>query len=210
MDSLPEDLELTSHLTNLEFQGFTMVLDAIPAPMLAKVQKAFRACVDTAVPGTLEFGSPLHKTPAAVVDDDGVVEITQPYEHYTILQDMLELPRPMAVLEAALGQPVRSMRHVHGDRVTHRLGVDEHFSKNAGAHLFYSTNGHVLPPKVDCDLRWHADGDFLRYTFLIEDVGERVCPMLCSCELSLLLKWSYVYATHSPQRRRDSICARNA
>ena len=124
------------------------------------MQAAFHAAAAKAVPGTLEFTSPLHKTPAAVVDDDGVVEITQPYEHHPALQEMLELPKPMAILEALLGEPVRSMRHVHGDRVVHRT-MDQRDgaagdSGGDSAHLFYSTNGHILPPGVDCDLRWHA------------------------------------------------------
>ena len=172
MEALPEELELTAHLMNLEYQGFTVIPDAIPQPLLTEVQAAFHAAADSAVPGKLEFSSPLHKTPAAVVDEDGVVEITQPYEHHPSLQQMLELPKPMAVLEALLGERVRSLRHVHGDRVVHRTS-DRQVGKAGGdsANLFYSTNGHVLPPGVNCDLRWHADGDFLRYTFLIEDLG---------------------------------------
>jgi hypothetical protein len=106
--------------THQEYQGFTVIPDAIPQPLLGEVQAAFHAAAAAATPGTLEFAGPLHKQTAAVVDDDGVVEITQPYEHHPSLQKMLELPKPMAVLEALLGEPVRSLRHVHGDRVVHR------------------------------------------------------------------------------------------
>ena len=167
------------------YQGFTVVPDAIPQPLLAEVQAAFHAAAASAVPGTLAFTSPLHKTPAAVVDEDGVVEITQPYEHHPALQQMLELPKPMAILEALLGEPIRSLRHVHGDRVVHRTldqaGGVEGDEGGDSAHLFYSTSGHVLPPDVDCDLRWHADGDFLRFTYLIEDLGEcfPIPPRVC-------------------------------
>jgi len=69
------------------------------------------------------------------------------------------------------GTGVRSLRHVHGDRVVQRPdALDTEEAEGDSADLFYSTNGHVLPPGVDCDLRWHADGDFLRYTWLIEDL----------------------------------------
>ena len=86
---------------------------------------------------------------AAVVDEDGVVEITQPYEHHPALQQMLELQKPMAVLEGLLGEPIRSLRHVHGDRVVHRQ-VDETSgadgSTDGDSAICSSTNGHVLPP----------------------------------------------------------------
>ena len=160
-----------------------------------------------------------------MVDEDGVVEITQPYEHHPALQQMLELPKPMAVLEALLGEPIRSLRHVHGDRVVHRqldeTGGAEGDVCGDGAHLFYSTNGHVLPPGVECDLRWHADGDFLRYTYLIEDLGaapshvisatEAVCcvltgrqPSAC-CILSSARRWwhaVYPWYTSGPTAGR--------
>jgi hypothetical protein len=57
------------------------------------------------------------------------------------------------------------------------------------AHLFYSTSGHVLPPDVDCDLRWHADGDFLRFTYLIEDLGEcfPIPPRVCEWPVSPII-----------------------
>lgn len=150
-----------------------MIPNAIPQPLLARVQAAFHAAAASAIPGTLEFASDLHKTPAAVIDADGVIEITQPYEHHPDLQELLELPRPMAVLEGLLGERVRSLRHVHGERVAHRTapsGRPDAEQGGGSADLFYSTNGHVLPTGVDCDLRWHADGDFLRYTWLIEDL----------------------------------------
>ena len=107
MEQLPSALEITAHVTNLEYCGFTTIPDAIPQTLLARVQAAFHAAVATATPGKLDFGSPLHKTPATVVDEDGVVEITQPYEHHPDLQQLLELPRPMAVLEGVLGKQVR-------------------------------------------------------------------------------------------------------
>ena len=104
MEPLPAELELTAHLTNLEYQGFTVIPDAIPRPLLKRVQAAFHAAAASATPGQLEFSSDLHKTPAALIDGDGVVEITQPYEHHPDLQQLLELPRPMAVLEGLLGE----------------------------------------------------------------------------------------------------------
>ena len=33
---------------------------------------------------------------------------------------LTESPRAILILEALLGEPVRSLRHVHGDRVVHR------------------------------------------------------------------------------------------
>lgn len=162
MEPLPADLELQAHLSALEFQGFTKVDGAIPEPLLSRVQSAFRRMIAGATPGRLGFGSALHKQRACVIAPDGVIEAAQPYEHHTALLELLELPKPMAVVEALLGQRIATLRHVHGSRVTHRAA--------GTAHLFYSTNAHVLPPGVDCDLRWHADGDLLRYTWLIEDL----------------------------------------
>ena len=151
MEPLPAELELESHLWALEFQGFTRVESAIPPQLLERVQSAFHAIIAGATPGTLEFGGPLHKQRACVIAPDGVIEATQPYEHHPALLELLELPRPMAVLEALLSKRVSTLRHVHGPRVTHR-----HAEGGDSAKLFYSTNGHVLPPGVDCDLRWHA------------------------------------------------------
>eukprot|EP01052_Picozoa_sp_SAG31_P069162 SAG31_NODE_27984_length_417_cov_0.808176_1_plen_118_part_10 len=117
MEPLPSELELAAHLTSLEYSGFTTIPGAIPKPLLARVQAAFHRAAAAATPGELEFASPLHKTQTAVVDEKGVVEITQPYEHHPDLQQLLELPGPMAVLEGLLGKRVRSLRHVHGNRM---------------------------------------------------------------------------------------------
>ena len=60
-------------------QGFTVIPNAIPPAVLADAQTAFGAVLTDErrmLSGTLDFGSPLHKRPAAICEpESGIIEV---------------------------------------------------------------------------------------------------------------------------------------
>lgn len=134
MQPLPAENELTAHLAKLEYQGYTLVPDAIPPPLLQEIRAKFDKLVNN------------HAQVTTTICDEatGIVDLNRLYELDPVFEHLMDLPTVFPILAAAM----------EGD-VT----------------LLGGSIGHYLPPHTPSDMRWHIDGDYLRCTYILDDLS---------------------------------------
>ena len=93
---VPEDHRLSVHLLELESLGYTVIPEAIPQPLLARVQDAHRRAV-AAVKA---------KKPEAEwsweSSNEGVVDYFRAYELDPAFEELMDNPRVLPLLKAAM------------------------------------------------------------------------------------------------------------
>ena len=92
MQSLPSENELDAHLANLQFQGYTLVFDAIPSTMLQTVRAKFDDLVENHA-----------QVPTAISDEtSGIVDLNRFYEIDPVFENLMDLPNVFPIIEAAM------------------------------------------------------------------------------------------------------------
>lgn len=86
------------------------------------------------------------EVPTAVCDEaTGIVDLNRLYELDPIFEDLMDLPTVFPIAGAAM----------EGD-IT----------------LLGGSIGHYLPPRTPSNMAWHVDGDYLRFTYILDDLKE--------------------------------------
>jgi len=135
MQPFPTAHELDAHLVKLEYQGFTIVPNAMPEELLGRIRSKFDELVENCA-----------QVPTAVRQEDtGVVDLNRLYELDPVFEDLMDLPSVFPIAQEIM----------QGD-VT----------------LLGGAIGHYLPPHTPSNMAWHMDGDYVRFTYILDDLSE--------------------------------------
>ena len=135
MQPFPAEREMAAHLMKLQYQGFTIVPNAIPADLLKGVRDKFDELVENC-----------DKVPTAVRDEKtGIVDLNRMYELDPVFEDLMDLPSVFPIAKEIM----------EGD-VT----------------LLGGSIGQYLPPHTPSNMAWHMDGDYVRFTYILDDLDE--------------------------------------
>ena len=144
---VPEDHRLSVHLLELESLGYTIIPEAIPQPLLARVQDAHRRAVAAVKAKKPEAEWSWESSNA------GVVDYFRAYELDPAFEELMDNPRVLPLLKAAMadgrGRP----------------------ASEGGPRLLSGPVTQHLPGGTPGGQMWHRDGDYLRCTYVLSDVG---------------------------------------
>ena len=134
MQPLPDEHEMAAHLMRLEYQGFTLVRNALPVDLLESIRAKFDELVENHA-----------QVPTAVYDEStGIVDLNRMYELDPIFEPLMDLPSVFPIAE----------RIMDGD-VT----------------LLGGSIGHYLPAHTPTNMAWHRDGEYVRFTYILDDLS---------------------------------------
>lgn len=141
------------HLRELQVNGHTLVHDAIPAPLLARLQQGFADRV-SAVQRQPRSHWLQHSDPARRGQNPkGIVDLVRVCEEHPDFEALLDLPPAFEIAQAAMAQG-------RTDPVADEI------------RLFTGPILHHLPPHTPLEQQsWHNDGDYLRLTFVLSDIA---------------------------------------
>jgi hypothetical protein len=139
------------HLQELEAHGHTLVPDAIPPALLARLRSGLAERVADIQrrprSGWLQHSDPQRRGQ----NPKGIVDLVRVCEEDAAFEALLDLPPAFEIAQAAMAQG--------------RGG-------SAGAiRLFTGPIAHHVPPHTPlAQQSWHNDGDYLRLTFVLSDI----------------------------------------
>ena len=131
----------------LESVGFTLVRDAISPPHLVRLRAAHAAATDQMRQCRPEPEWSWES------DNTAVVDYFRAYELHPAFEELMDLPTVFPIVDAA----VRQGRGRRG----HALG----------ARLLSGPVTQHLPAGTPTGQSWHRDGDFIRCTYVLNDLG---------------------------------------
>ena len=116
---LPSEHTVDAHLMLLEVQGFTLIEDAIPEPMLQRIRIAFDEQVEAVRRGEPEREQWSHElTKEADAVQGGAVDFRRAYERDPAFEYLLTNPAVLPIVERALaegrGRPKGELRMLGG------------------------------------------------------------------------------------------------
>ena len=92
MQPLPVKNELVAHLAKLEYQGYTLVPDAVPPPLLQEIRAKFDELVANHA-----------QVPTAICDETtGIVDLNRLYELDQVFEHLMDLPSVFPIIAAAV------------------------------------------------------------------------------------------------------------
>ena len=134
MQPLPDKHEMAIHLMRLEYQGYTLVPNALPADLLESIGARFDDLVKNHT-----------QVPTAVCDEStGIVDLNRMYELDPIFEPLMDLPSVFPLAEQIMDGDIT---------------------------LLGGSIGHYLPPHTPTNMRWHRDGDYVRFTYILDDLS---------------------------------------
>jgi hypothetical protein len=140
-----EQLTIESHLVELEAQGFTIVDDAIPPALLARLRANHKQIIkrvrETKPPERHSWESP----------KPGVVDAFRLYALDEAYAALLTLPKVFPIIDRAIREGRGRPGHPGGPRLYHEM-MQHH------------------PAGTEGGQSWHRDGDLLRCTFTLNDL----------------------------------------
>ena len=140
-----EQLTIESHLVELEAQGFTIVDDAIPPALLARLRANHKQIIkrvrETKPPERHSWESP----------KPGVVDAFRLYALDDAYAALLTLPKVFPIIDRAIREGRGRPGHPGGPRLYHEM-MQHH------------------PAGTEGGQSWHRDGDLLRCTFTLNDL----------------------------------------
>jgi hypothetical protein len=144
---LPKELKLEAHLAELECAGFTLIPDAIPPALLKRLRLAHARTT-----ATVRAARPASEW-SWESDEPGVVDFFRAYEVDPVFEELLDLEAVFPVVDCA----VREGR-----------GREKH---PGGARLLSGPVTQHLPAGSLTGQQWHIDGDYIRCTYVLNDLG---------------------------------------
>lgn len=140
----PSEVQIARHLMELETVGVTLVRNAIPTALCARLRVAFDRAVSN-----VQVAKPPEEW-SWESNEPGVVDFFRAYERDSVFEELMDLNSVYPILAAAL-------RGGHG----RRPGEPRLLSGPVCQHL---------PGGTDSKMAWHRDGDYIRLTYFLEDV----------------------------------------
>jgi hypothetical protein len=144
---LPHELKLEAHLVELESAGFTLIPDAIPTLLLARLRLAHAR-----ITARVRRARPEPEW-SWESDEPGVVDYFRAYELDPAFEELMDLETVFPVVDAAVRQGRGRAAHP------------------GGARLLSGPVTQHLPAGSRTGQHWHVDGDFLRCTYVLNDLG---------------------------------------
>lgn len=140
-----EQLRVESHLVELESMGFTIIDDALPPPLLARLKENQLQVVDR-VRSSKEPERHSWESPK-----EGVVDAFRLYAMDDAYEQLLTLPKVFPIIDRAIREGRGRPGHAGGPRLYHEM-MQHH------------------PAGTEGGQGWHRDGDLLRCTFTLNDL----------------------------------------
>jgi hypothetical protein len=146
--ALSPELRVEAHLIELEAMGYTVVHDAIPPALLVRLQANHRQLIQR----VRECKPP--EDWSAESDKPGVVDAWRLYDLDPAYEELLTLPNVFPIIDRAIREGRGRPAHAGGPRLYHEMAQ----------HMPAGTPGGQA---------WHRDGDLIRCTFTLNDLGPR-------------------------------------
>ena len=146
--ALSPELRVEAHLIELEAMGYTVVEDAIPPALLARLQANHRQLIQR----VRECKPPEEWSMES--DKPGVVDAWRLYGMDPAYEELLTLPNVFPIIDRAIREGRGRPAHTGGPRLYHEMA--QH-----------------MPAGTPAGQSWHRDGDYVRCTFTLNDLGPR-------------------------------------